>query len=33
MAAATITVIPVLVVFLLAQRYFVQGIAGSAFKG
>ena len=33
MAAATITVIPVLVVFLLAQRYFVQGVTGSAFKG
>lgn len=33
MAAATITILPVLVVFLLAQRYFIQGVAGSAFKG
>lgn len=33
MAAATVTVIPVIVVFLLAQRYFIQGVAGSALKG
>lgn len=33
MAAATVTVLPVLVIFLLAQRYFVQGVTGSAFKG
>ncbi|MGN6126639.1 MAG: carbohydrate ABC transporter permease [Humibacter sp.] len=33
MAASTVTVIPVILVFLLAQRYFIQGVAGSAFKG
>lgn len=33
MAAATLTILPVLVVFLLAQKYFIQGVAGSAFKG
>lgn len=33
MAAATITVLPVFVVFLLAQKYFVQGIALSGLKG
>jgi len=33
MAASTVTVVPVIIVFLLAQRYFIQGVAGSAFKG
>lgn len=33
MAVATIVVIPVLVVFALGQRYFVQGIATSGLKG
>lgn len=33
MAAATVTVIPVIIVFLFAQRYFIQGLAGSALKG
>jgi len=33
MAGATVTVIPVFVVFLLAQRYFIQGVTGSGFKG
>ncbi|MCO4239625.1 carbohydrate ABC transporter permease [Pseudarthrobacter sp. MDT3-28] len=32
MAASTITVIPVIVVYLLAQKYFVQGIATSGLK-
>jgi multiple sugar transport system permease protein len=33
MAAATMTVIPPLVLFLLAQKYFVQGITMSGLKG
>lgn len=33
MAAATITLVPVFLVFLLAQKYFVQGIALSGLKG
>lgn len=33
MAAATLTIIPPLVLFLLAQRYFVQGITMSGMKG
>lgn len=33
MAASTVTILPVLIVFLFAQRYFIQGVAGSAFKG
>lgn len=33
MAAATMTVAPVLIAFLVAQRYFVQGIATSGLKG
>jgi len=33
MAASAITVIPVLVVYLLAQRYFVEGLATSGLKG
>lgn len=33
MAAATLTVIPPLLLFLLAQRYFVQGITMSGLKG
>lgn len=33
MAGATVTVIPVFIVFLLAQRYFIQGVTGAGFKG
>ena len=33
MAAATLTVIPVLVVFIFAQRQFVQGLAQTGLKG
>ncbi|WP_049579065.1 carbohydrate ABC transporter permease [Streptomyces sp. SBT349] len=33
MAAATITILPVFAVFLLAQRYFVQGVVMSGMKG
>lgn len=33
MAAATLTIIPIFVVFLLAQRYFVQGVVMSGMKG
>jgi multiple sugar transport system permease protein len=33
MAGATVTVLPVFIVFLLAQRYFIQGVTGSGFKG
>jgi multiple sugar transport system permease protein len=32
-AAATLTVLPVLLVFIFAQRYFVQGLAGTGVKG
>lgn len=33
LAAATMTVVPVLIVFLLAQRQFIEGIAHSGLKG
>jgi multiple sugar transport system permease protein len=33
LAAATMTVVPVLVVFLIAQRQFVEGLAHSGLKG
>jgi multiple sugar transport system permease protein len=33
MAGSVITVLPVIIVFLFAQRYFVQGIATSGLKG
>lgn len=33
MAGATVTVVPVFIIFLLAQRYFIQGVTGSGFKG
>ena len=33
MAASVISLIPVLVVFLLLQKYFVQGIATTGLKG
>jgi len=33
MAAATLTILPPLLIFLLAQRYFVQGITMSGLKG
>ena len=33
MAAATMIVAPVLIAFFLAQRYFIQGIAGAGIKG
>jgi ABC-type glycerol-3-phosphate transport system permease component len=32
MAASAISILPVIVVFLIAQRYFVQGIAASGLK-
>ena len=32
-AAATVILLPVLAVFILAQRYFVQGIATTGFGG
>jgi multiple sugar transport system permease protein len=33
MAVATIAVIPVLLIFIFGQRYFVEGIATSGVKG
>jgi multiple sugar transport system permease protein len=33
MAASVVTLIPVLIVFLALQKYFVQGIASSGIKG
>ena len=33
MAAATLTILPPLLLFLLAQKYFVQGITMSGLKG
>jgi multiple sugar transport system permease protein len=33
MAASVISLIPVLAVFLLLQKYFVQGIAATGLKG
>jgi multiple sugar transport system permease protein len=33
MAAATITLVPTLLVFIFTQRYFVQGIALTGFGG
>jgi multiple sugar transport system permease protein/sn-glycerol 3-phosphate transport system permease protein len=33
MAAATISVLPVLIIYLLAQRYFIQGITTSGLRG
>jgi multiple sugar transport system permease protein len=33
MAAATFTMIPTLIVFLVAQRYFIKGIAMTGLKG
>lgn len=33
LAAATMTVVPVLVVFLVAQKQFVEGLAHSGLKG
>jgi ABC-type glycerol-3-phosphate transport system permease component len=33
MAAATITIVPVIVIFLLSQKYFIQGIALTGLKG
>ena len=33
MAAALISVIPVLILFLFLQKYFVQGVASSGIKG
>ena len=33
MAAASIAVLPLILVFVLGQRYFVSGIASSGIKG
>ena len=33
MAAATVALIPVLILFVFLQRYFVEGIATSGIKG
>ena len=33
MAAAFISIIPVLIIFLMGQKYFIQGIASSGLKG
>jgi multiple sugar transport system permease protein len=33
MAAATVSVVPVLVLFFAAQRYFIQGITMDGLKG
>jgi multiple sugar transport system permease protein len=33
MAAATVSLIPVFVLFIFLQRYFVQGIAAAGIKG
>jgi ABC-type glycerol-3-phosphate transport system permease component len=33
MAMATVSIIPVLIVFFLAQRYFIQGVVVSGVKG
>jgi multiple sugar transport system permease protein len=33
MAAATLTILPPLLLFLMAQKYFVQGITMSGLKG
>jgi multiple sugar transport system permease protein len=33
MAASTAVIVPTLAVFLLAQRYFIQGIALTGLKG
>lgn len=33
LAATTLTVIPVLIVFIAAQRQFIQGLANTGLKG
>ena len=33
MAAATVALIPVLILFICLQRYFVEGVASSGIKG
>jgi multiple sugar transport system permease protein len=33
MAASTMMIIPMIVIFFLAQRYFIQGMAVSGLKG
>ncbi|MNJ01411.1 L-arabinose transport system permease protein AraQ [compost metagenome] len=33
MAASVVSIIPVLIVFLALQKYFVQGVAASGIKG
>jgi multiple sugar transport system permease protein len=33
LAATTLTAVPVLLVFILAQRHFIQGLAQSGLKG
>jgi multiple sugar transport system permease protein len=33
MAASTMMIVPIIIIFFLAQRYFIQGIAVSGLKG
>jgi ABC-type glycerol-3-phosphate transport system permease component len=33
LTGAAIAILPPMIVFILAQRYFIEGIAGSAVKG
>jgi multiple sugar transport system permease protein len=33
MAASTIMIVPIIVIFFLAQRYFIQGIVTTGLKG
>jgi multiple sugar transport system permease protein len=33
MAAALVSIVPVLIIFAIGQRYFVQGVVASGLKG
>ena len=33
MAAALISIIPVLIIFLIGQKYFIQGVSAAGIKG
>ena len=33
MTASTLTVLPLIIVFLFTQRYFIRGVAMTGFKG